>query len=600
MSKKLGLRIVPLAIVIFSAPWGFAQDAPPAAQPAAAPPPAAVKYEELAVSPTLEQDTGDAVRDKDNAALLKFLRATVGQTLSEQPGFGLGQQSKFQYPQSKDKSAKPKELTQTNEKFLSVYFENFYFPMMTKTDPINLGKLARLRTDIQKFARTARGAPRTFLVQKIMLPNLDKIARGNYHPAARYNAVLIIGSLNEEEPASQGNVRKPPRPLDAALPILLTALEDPKATDAVTVAALIGVFRHADLDRELRDAGMPGAYAIPEDVRTRIFEVAHKIASDKTVRPSRSPEGQAWIRRRALEVCASVAVADNRKAIGTALEIVANPKDNTPDSLRCTAAVTLSRFAFPEGYDVKPVEVSQQLGNLAVALCDTELKRLAKLRKEEDRKKMQTPGAAGGMGGGMSAMGAGSASAGSGMPAGMSPMGPGGGSAPGGMSPMGPGGGGASGGIGGMGGMGGGMGGMGGAGGMFGSGSKVVENPYRIDVSRRRLKYELNCVLSGVNRMEKLASQEAEKTQIAGIATALKQLMDVAEIGRREDHAEKSAKGESGKASKSEEDEGPVDLARLSKEIGKKLALLRSALPKAPAEDPLDVVPAAATAKAAT
>lgn len=560
--------------------------APPA--PAAAPP--AVKYDELPVAPILEQKTGDAVRDKDNAAFIKFLRNVVQQTLSEQPGFGLNQSSKFQYPPSKDKKdPKPREISNTNEKFLTVYFESYHFPMMTKTDATNLGNIANLRVQLQKLARSARGASRTYMIQRVVLPNLDKISKGNYHPAARYNAMLVIGGLNAEEGSSQGNTRRPPRPLDAALPILVGALEDPNSSDATLIAAFLGAMRHAEMDRELRDAQLAGAYAIPEEMRTRIFEAAHKISIEKTVRPNRTPEGHAWIRRRALELCAVTSVPDNRKAIGTVLEIVSNLEEPTPSSLRCTAAVALNRFAYAEGHGVKPLEVAQQLGSLGVYLADSEVKRIAALRKEEERMKLQGPGGAGagglmGMGAmGMGAMGGGGAGGGAApggmMPGGMSPMGPAGGPSSG-AGAMG-------GGMGAMGGMGGAM---GGAAGMLGGITKVVENAYRVDVARRKLKYELNCVLTGVKRMELLAT-EPEKTQITAIASAVQQLMDVAEVGRKTD--DRRPERRSDEDTKAGENDSVVDLARLTKEINRKLASLRSALPKPPVEDPLDADPTA-------
>ena len=65
---------------------------------------------------------------------------------------------------------------------------------------------------------------------------MKQLAAGPYHPAVQVNAMLMIGELN--------SVEQPPTPLPEALDAMIAAVQDTKLSDAVRVAALVGIERH--------------------------------------------------------------------------------------------------------------------------------------------------------------------------------------------------------------------------------------------------------------------------------------------------------------------------------------------------------------------
>ena len=65
---------------------------------------------------------------------------------------------------------------------------------------------------------------------------MQKLAAGNYHPAVRVNAMLMIGDLNR--------VEQPPTPLPEALTVMIAAVQSDQLSDAVRATAMVGIKRH--------------------------------------------------------------------------------------------------------------------------------------------------------------------------------------------------------------------------------------------------------------------------------------------------------------------------------------------------------------------
>src|SRR5690606_28343622 len=122
----------------------------------------------------------------------------------------------------------------------------------------------------------------------------DNIAIKPYHPAIRYNAVLIIGQLDKE--AARGGSTKPV-PYADATKTLVVLLEMDKiqgvpVTSPVKLAALDGLERHADLgaDPSLAD---------------RINAAALAIATHQETPADASADVHDWMRRLGAKVLAN-------------------------------------------------------------------------------------------------------------------------------------------------------------------------------------------------------------------------------------------------------------------------------------------------------
>ena len=407
------------------------------------------------------------------------------------------------------------------KKILDEWYDGYF--LRSFTFPENLSELPEMRnTLLNKDLRTAKQAAAiTHLrsqVQRFMTYYAQNAGKYNFHPAVRYNAMLVIGDLNlVEYGARYANNQKAmvPEPLPEALDLLISEYKSPTQIDAVRVAALVGLDRHVKLE-----LGRTERRISPEKKKVIVDEM---VALLNAMPPAtRSPEGHTWMQRRAIDILSALGMVGRYQEASTALERIVADKE-APISLRCTASEALAQWA-PNVNKVDASTVSRNLGLIAVKACKDELDRIAALVTQEKEMKMlreliKKPnpaatgqfGGAGGYGGGTEMYGGGEMSGGD-MGAGGAEMYGGGDDMPGGMEDM----------DGGMGGMYGGMGGM--YGGMPGIGPVAIPTDPRIIWSQRRLKYQLTCVKQGLSGMaiagkasqhEKIVDQITKAVELA-------------------------------------------------------------------------------------
>ncbi len=217
----------------------------------------------------------------------------------------------------------------------------------------NAASLAdRFRKELRSELQTAKSGPIHDHLNTLALNFMSKMA-GECHPAARYNAMLVIGELNGKEPRSSD----PAVPLPAALPVLVAAVEDAKQMDAVKVAALVGIRRHVKLGGA-RDADTANA----------------AMAVIGAPRPTgRSADGYAWMRKLAAEVLGDLAAPGDNGEVATALVgMVADAA--APFIARCTAAEALGRLDYASAAGLDASKLAIPLGKLAVDACAAEAK----------------------------------------------------------------------------------------------------------------------------------------------------------------------------------------------------------------------------------
>ena len=124
---------------------------------------------------------------------------------------------------------------EATKKFLGDYYSRYYFALLTH--PKNIGDWAKTRVSLTRtLAATNLQTPpllqvHDFLVDLIYQSMLPLI-RGNYHPAVRCNAMLLLGSLNSQDPLFVGDTKRPPVPLIQSLKVMLDELGIPSRLTA--------------------------------------------------------------------------------------------------------------------------------------------------------------------------------------------------------------------------------------------------------------------------------------------------------------------------------------------------------------------------------
>ncbi len=242
------------------------------------------------------------------------------------------------------------------------WFEKYYYPLMT--DPKELPNLSKLRRELMRdYFNRIKNEPSGLAVRdhlnQITLTYLQKLATNNLHPAVRYNAMLIIGDLDDRAAETTGGA-KPAEPMFKALDVLQSELTSPTQIDAVRVAALIGLRRHALLNR-----GRAADKQWTEAQTTSLAKSIGAIAAAKKPPTGRSIEGHVWMRRLALETLGELAAARPNPAVTTLIDRIVDDPSESLD-LRVAAAKTQGMIKGPLPMGTKPGDAAAKIARVGL------------------------------------------------------------------------------------------------------------------------------------------------------------------------------------------------------------------------------------------
>ncbi len=257
-----------------------------------------------------------------------------------------------------------------NKQLFDGWFKLYYFPQMTHID--RLDSLPSMREEFLKnFLKPGlkKNPELKPALLEIAFEMTKEIATGDYHPVARYNAMLLLGELNTTE--LNRLTKEKPEPLMKALGVLVTEFKNPDQIDSVRLAALLGILRHC----EIRGTAMPPA------ARDMIIADMLDVIAEKQPPAGRSQEGHAWFQRRAFDVLGALGTDDQDGRVVTAIVGALNQIDNDL-GLRCAAATALGRLKLNANSRLNVPAATKGLNDLAMSVCQSELAAIAELQKE--------------------------------------------------------------------------------------------------------------------------------------------------------------------------------------------------------------------------
>lgn len=188
--------------------------------------------------------------------------------------------------------------------------------------------------------------------------------------------MLLIGDLNEQEPATVGANQTPPKPLPKALDIMLTEFDNPQQIDAVRLACLVGILRHAELTR----VGME----IPEASRQKITTSCLTLLAAAQPPAGRSKDGHVWMQRRAMEILGALGSPGPNGEVAQALDQFVRDEKGASLRMRCTAADALGRLEFPSDPGLDVDKTARGLGTITISVCRTHGDRFKERLQERD------------------------------------------------------------------------------------------------------------------------------------------------------------------------------------------------------------------------
>lgn len=210
------------------------------------------------------------------------------------------------------------------------------WPIKEPNDPKDNPEYRRMYTKFRELLKAA-GADETKpalhdRINNLMLANLPAMINNQeYSLAARYNAMLLLGQLDQVE--YDGPKQRAAVPLATAEPLLIGASQSSALPEVLRIAAFIGLARHADLPM------------LPNN-RPAVAAEALKMLTATAPPQGISETGLQWIRKLSLQIVMGIAQKGNDVArpeyVAAVVKILENEKQ--PLFLRRDAALALGHF----------------------------------------------------------------------------------------------------------------------------------------------------------------------------------------------------------------------------------------------------------------
>ena len=209
-------------------------------------------------------------------------------------------------------------------------------------------RLPKMREDFKQFLNQGREQVPFEHLEDLAIESMSEIALHNYHPLARYNAVLLLQSLHEFGATD--------KPYPKTWKVFVDCLD---STGPVKVAAMNAILKHVK-------AG------IPSDQQPRMIEKLEKILADTTVPAGESPAGHDWIRRKAMDVMLAIGdPAINGKVVNDLAAILNDPQSSV--ELSCAAAKMMGSVRSSALGTLDQAQVAANIGRAAMAATKAEL-----------------------------------------------------------------------------------------------------------------------------------------------------------------------------------------------------------------------------------
>lgn len=284
----------------------------------------------------------------------------------------------------------PQDPSDAERAILDEYFNKSFFPTLIDGSPEQLGQLAEQRKVLATQFLNVKGsqAAHDHLLALTMKAVGQNIAIRNYHPAIRYNAVLIIGQLDKEVPKGGPAAPVPYAPATTALVVMLekSDFNGVPVTSPVKLAALVGLERH------VKNGADP-------TLAERINAAALAIATNQETPVDASPEVHDWMRRLAVRVL----VEQQKKGLTAPVydavaKLVGSKQVNLDD--RCGIAELVKTPMVQGAQGLNPETMALALGRLARDVTAFEAKEARKYQKDIAGDDSSAALAGGGLGGG--------------------------------------------------------------------------------------------------------------------------------------------------------------------------------------------------------
>jgi hypothetical protein len=248
---------------------------------------------------------------------------------------------------------------QSKKQLFEDFITKYYIPKMTQSEPMALGELGSDRYELfRQIVWPADPSVQAWLTSTLQQRMQAIYQDSAYHPSVRYNALLVIGMLDDEYGIDSVANRRPPKPSVAANKFLVGVLakgyRDASVPPAMIVGALVGLERHAKYRESL-----------PQDVQNTMAKGFMAIAQTEKFPQEMNRSARNWIRIQAASGLVEFGlVGDTGQYHQVLTKLIDDPTLNVED--RCQVAGLIARLPYKEGDPIDGPATLKTLTQLAV------------------------------------------------------------------------------------------------------------------------------------------------------------------------------------------------------------------------------------------
>ncbi|WP_425400979.1 hypothetical protein [Aeoliella sp.] len=254
------------------------------------------------------------------------------------------------------------------EKFIKAY----YLPLMTQNDAASLSNLAKLRSDfVRSFLRSADATVAADVTNWTMA-GMPQIVKGSYHPAVRYNAMLLIGDLDAQYGSRTADAKPLPQANEYLAKYVSGGINTPKAPAPLIVGALVGLERHAG-----SLAGLPAANQTA--TATALLAVLEKEDFPHDIQPSVAQ----WLNVMAARGLGKIgALGDGNKVHLAMMKAIGNEEARLNTRVRIAEQLEGFKPAYESATGIDEKQTVETLLQLATDIAANEKERAVEYEEE--------------------------------------------------------------------------------------------------------------------------------------------------------------------------------------------------------------------------
>ena len=245
----------------------------------------------------------------------------------------------------------------SNPTLFDEWFTGYIFPSMTQLDNESLDNLGRARRDFFRtyLQKSPRGTARTKLIEELAIPTMKEIVEGNYHPAVRVNAMVLLSRLNVSEGQRGGSL---PVPHPGVLQYLVQSLDNDALPGEVKVAAMAGIVDH--LSMRITENNSDLAQSEGRQIADKMLVVLQSSRDDAPSKPLHQ-----WMQRRAVQILGLLRDPGDGGKYASALRNVIADKEKYIWT-RVDAVDAYSKLRFTDAAQAAPAETARLIAEMVV------------------------------------------------------------------------------------------------------------------------------------------------------------------------------------------------------------------------------------------